>query len=46
VQKENCYKNVVKEDVTQLWKNISIIGPCWFISKRPNDEALRDVDIM
>ena len=43
--KINCYKNVAKEDVTHLWIIISTIGPCWSISKRPNDEELRDADI-
>jgi len=46
MKKGNCYKNVAKEDVTQLWIIISTIGPCWSISKRPNDDELRDVDIM
>jgi hypothetical protein len=36
-------KNFAKEGITQLWTIISTIGPCWSISKRPNDEELREV---
>jgi len=39
-------KNLAKEGITQMWLIISTLGTCWSVSKRPNDEELRDVDIM
>ena len=38
--------NLAKKGITQLWKIIYTIGPCWSVSMRPNDEELREVDIM
>jgi len=38
--------NVAKEVITQMSIIISTFGSCWSISKRPNDEQLKEVDIM
>jgi len=38
--------NLGKEVITKLWIIIFTLGSCWSISKRPNDEELREVDIM
>jgi hypothetical protein len=42
-KKESVMKNFAKEGITQLQIIISTIGPCWSVSKRPNDEELREV---
>jgi hypothetical protein len=39
-------KNLAKEGITKFLIIISNIGSSWSISKRPNDEELREVDIM
>ena len=33
--------NLAKEGITQLWIIIYTPGPCWSVSKRPNDGELR-----
>jgi len=36
-------KNLAKEGITKLQIIISTVAQCWSISKRPNDEELREV---
>ena len=45
-KKEIGMMNLGKEGITKLWIIIFTLGSCWSISKRPNDEKLREVDIM
>jgi hypothetical protein len=43
---KNVMMNVAKDGIKQLWVIISTLGSCWSISKRPNEEKLKEVYIV